>query len=96
MVTRVSNIDTTDFVKKTDCATEITTIKNNYVTNAALDARHKDVVQKKTIFKSVLKKVDDKASENSSKVLSYEHKLKQREDTINDLERVAFYFRGKN
>ena len=96
MVTRVNNIDTTDFVKKTDCATEITTIKNNYVTNAALDARHKDVVQKKTTFKSVLKKVDDKASENSSKVLSYEHKLKQREDAINDLERVAFYFRGKN
>ena len=96
MVTRVNNIDTTDFVKKTDYATEITTIKNNYVTNAALDARHKDVIQKKTTFKSVLKKVDDKASENSSKVLSYEHKLKQREDTINDLERVAFYFRGKN
>ena len=28
-------------------------------------------------------------------MLSYEHKLKQREDT-NDLERVASYFRGKN
>ena len=29
-------------------------------------------------------------------MLSYEHKLKQREDTINDLERVASYVRGKN
>ena len=29
-------------------------------------------------------------------MLSYEHKLKQREDTINDLERDASYFRGKN
>ena len=29
-------------------------------------------------------------------MLSYEHKLKQREDTRNDLERVASYFRGKN
>ena len=29
-------------------------------------------------------------------MLSFEHKLKQREDTINDLERVASYFRGKN
>ena len=29
-------------------------------------------------------------------MLSYEHKLKQREDTINDLERNASYFRGKN
>ena len=65
------------------------------VTNAALDARHKYLVQK-TTFKSELKKVDDKASKNSSKVLSYEHKLKQKEDTINDLERVASYFRGKN
>ena len=29
-------------------------------------------------------------------MLSYKHKLKQREDTINDLKRVASYFRGKN
>ena len=29
-------------------------------------------------------------------MLSYEHKLKQREDTINDLQRDASYFRGKN
>ena len=40
--------------------------------------------------------VDDKVSANSSNVLSYEHKLKQREDTINDLEMDASYFRGKN
>ena len=59
LVTKVDNIDTTDFVKKTYYATEITTIKNDYVTNAALDARHKDLVQK-TIFKSDLKNVDDK------------------------------------
>ena len=29
-------------------------------------------------------------------MLSYEHKLKQREDTINDLGRVASYFRSNN
>ena len=28
--------------------------------------------------------------------MSYEHKLKQRGDTINDLERAASYFKGKN
>ena len=78
-------------VKKTDYPEEIT--KN--ATNAALDARHKDIVQK-TTFESELKKIDDKNSTNSSNVLSYEHKLKQREDTINDLERDASYFRGKN
>ena len=87
--------DVSSLVKKTDYATEIVNIKNDYVTNAALNARHKDLVQKAT-FKSELKKVDDKANENSSKVLSYEHKLKQRKDTINDLERVTSYFRCKN
>ena len=87
--------DVSSLVKKADYATEITNIKNDYVTNTALNTGHKDLVQK-TKLKSELKKVDDKASENSSKVLSYEHKLKQREDIINDLERYAFYFRGKN
>ena len=38
-----------NLVLKTDCATEITKIKNDYVTNAALDARHKDLVQKTTL-----------------------------------------------
>ena len=82
-------------VTKTNYAAEITKIKNDYVTNAALVARHKDLVQNAT-FESEFKKVDGKASANSSNVLSYEHKLKQREDTINDLERDASYFRGKN
>ena len=35
-------------ILKTDYAAEITKIKNDYVTNAALDARHKDLVQKTT------------------------------------------------
>ena len=87
--------DVSNLITKTDYAAEITKIKNDYVTNAALDARHKDLVQK-TTFESEFKKVDDKVIANSSKVLSYEHKLKQREDTINYLERDASYFRGKN
>ena len=90
---KIPNIS--NLVTKTDYAAEITKIKNDYVTNTALDARHKDLLQKIT-FESELKKVDDKVSANSSKVLSYEHKLKQREDAINDLERDASYFRGKN
>ena len=87
--------DASSLVTKTDYVAEVTKIKNDCVTNAALDARHKDLVQK-TTFKSELKKVNDKVSANSSKVLSYEHKLKQREDTVNDLERDVSYFRGKN
>ena len=50
------------WLKKTDYAAEITKIKNDCVTNAALDARHKDLVQKTTL-ESELKKVDDEVSE---------------------------------
>ena len=90
---KISNVS--NLVSKTDYAAEITKIKNDYVTNAALGARHKDLVQE-TTFESEFKKVDDKVSANSSNVLSYEHKLKQGGDTIHDLERGASYFRGKN
>ena len=92
-VTAVENEipNVSNLVTKTDYAREINKIKNDYVTNAALDARHKDLLQKAT-FGSELKKVDDKASANNSDVLSYEHKLKQRENTIHDLERNASYF----
>ena len=38
--------DVSSLVKKADYATEITNIKNDYVTNAALNARHKDLIQK--------------------------------------------------
>ena len=44
--------------KKTDYATERTKIKNDYVTTTALDARHKDLVQK-TTFESEFKKVNE-------------------------------------
>ena len=56
---KIPNIS--NLVTKTDYAAKITKIKNDYVTNAALDARHKDLVQKIT-FESELKEVDDKAS----------------------------------
>ena len=81
--------DVSSLVTKADYASEITKIKNDYVTNSALDAKHKDLLQK-TTFESEFKKVDDEASASSSNVLSYEHKLKQRED------RDSSYFRGKN
>ena len=50
-VTAVENKipDVSGLVKKTDYAAEITKIKNDYVTKAALDARHKDLIQKNNI-----------------------------------------------
>ena len=86
--------DTNGFVKKTDYAAEITKIKNDYVTTKALDARHKDSVHKRT-FNAETKKVDDKIIKNGSDILSYESRLKEKEDVAND-ERDSSYFRGKN
>ena len=51
-----------------------------------MDARHKDLIQK-IKFESGLKQVDDKVGKNSSDILSYESRLKQEEDTLDDLER---------
>ena len=42
-------------VKRTDYATELTSIKIDYVTNAALNARHKDLIQKRK-FNTEVKK----------------------------------------
>ena len=85
--------DISNLVTKPDYATEIIKIKNEYATAAALDA--KDLVQK-TYFDAELKKVDDKVGKNSSDILLYENRFKQKEDTLHDLERDASYFRGKN
>ena len=40
------------------------------------------------------KKKDDKASKNSTDILGFESRLKQKEDTLNDLEREASFFTG--
>ena len=48
-------LDVSSLVKKTDYAPEITNTKSNNVTNATLNARHNDLVQKAT-FKSEFKK----------------------------------------
>ena len=82
-------------VKKADYAAEITNIKNDYVTNAALNARHKDLIRK-TKFDTELKKINDKIASNSSGVLTYNNRLNQSKDGIYELERITSYFRGKN
>ena len=41
-----------------------------------------------------VKKVDDKVNKNSIDILDFESRLKQKEDTLNDLEREGSFFRG--
>ena len=87
--------DVSALFKKTDYATEISSIKNDYVKNAALSARHKDLIQK-TKSDTEVKKINDKIVSNSSEVLTYNNRLNQAKDRIDDLERNASYFRGEN
>ena len=70
------------FVKKTDYATEISGIKNDYVTSAALKSQLNDL--KSQHIADEVKKVDDKTKKNSTDVLGFESRLKQKEDTLND------------
>ena len=87
--------DVSSLVKKTDYAKEVTNIKNDYVINVALNARHKDLIQE-TKFDTEVKKNNDKIASNSSEVLTYNNILNQSKRRIDDLERYASCFRGKN
>ena len=60
-----------------------------------MSVRHKDLIQKNKIrYRS--KKINDKIASNSSEVLIYNNRLNQATDRIDDLERYASYFGGKN
>ena len=80
------------FVKKTDYATKISGITNDYVTNAALASQLNDL--KRQHIADKVKKVDDKVSKNSTDILGFESRLKQKEVVLNDLEREASFIRG--
>ena len=84
--------DSNIFVKKADYATEISGIKNDYVTNAALTSELNDL--KSQQIADEVKKVDDKVSKNSTDIFGFESRLKQKEDTLNNLERETSFFRG--
>ena len=70
-------------------------IKSDYVTNAALNASHKVLIQK-TKFDTEVKNINDKIASNSSEVLTYNNRLNQSKGRTDDIERYVYYFRGKN
>ena len=80
-------------LKKTEGGSEITKIKNDYVTNASLTSQLSDL--KSQHIADEVKKIDDETKKNSTDILGFESKLKQKEDTftLNDLEREASFFR---
>ena len=69
--------DLTSYATKTDVATDITAIKNDYVTNASLTSQLNDL--KSQHITDEVKKVEDKVNENKKEIIfvkgffSYEH-----------------------
>ena len=59
--------DLTGYAKRTDVATDITTIKNNYVTNASLSSQLNDL--KSQHITDEVKKVEDKVNENKKEII---------------------------
>ena len=93
-VTAVKNKipDVNGFVKKTDYATEISSKKKDYVTNAALTS-HLNNLKSQHIADEV-KKVGDKVTQNTSDILKYETSLDHSKSITDDLEREASFSRG--
>ena len=86
-VTKANTIrsDLTDYAKKVDVATDITTIKNDYVTNASLTSQLNDL--KSQHIATEVTSIDNKTKKNASDILALKNKLQQKEYIINENER---------
>ena len=73
------------YAKKADVATDITAIKNDYVTNACLSSQLNDL--KSQHIATEVTSIDNKTKKNASDILTLKNKLQQKEDTINENER---------
>ena len=71
---------------------DITTIKNDYVTNASLTSQLNDL--KSQHIATEITSIDNKTKKNASDILALENKLTQKEDTINENERGLSFNRG--
>ena len=84
--------DLTGYAKKAEVATDITTIKNDYVTNASLASQLNDL--KSQHIATEVTGIDNKTKKNAGDILALENKLQQKEDTINENERGLSFNRG--
>ena len=84
--------DLTGYAKKAEVATDITTIKNDYVTNASLTSQLNDL--KSQHIATEVTAIDNKTKKNVRDILAFENKLKQKEDVINENERGISFTRG--
>ena len=80
------------YATKADPATDITTIKNDYITNASLTSRLNDL--KAQHIATEVKTIDDKTKKNASDILGFENRLKQKEDIVDEVQREISFNRG--
>ena len=86
--------DLDDYAKKTDVANDITTIKNDHVTNASLTSRLNDL--KSQHIATEVKTIDDKTKKNASDILGFESRLKQRENIVDEVQRENALTSGRD
>ena len=84
--------DLTGYAKKADVATDITTIKNDYVTNASLTSKLNDL--KNQHIATEVTTINKKTKKNASDILALENKLQQKEDTVNESTRGFSFVSG--
>ena len=82
------------YAKKSEVANDITTLKNDYVTNASLTSKLNNL--KSQHIATEVKSIDDKAKKNASDILKFENTLKQKEDIIDDVQRHNALTSGKD
>ena len=93
-VTKANTIrsNLTAHARKADVAADITTIKNDYVTNVSLSSQLNDL--KSQHIATEVTGIDNKTKKNASDILALKNKLAQKEDTINENERGPSFNRG--
>ena len=95
-VTKANSIkgNLNDYAKKAGVANDITTIKNDYVSNASLTSRLNDLKSQHIATK--VKTIDDKTEKNASDILSFESRLKQKEDIDDEVQRENALTSGRD
>ena len=93
-VTKANTIrsNLTAYAKKDEVATDITAIKNDFVTNASLSSQLNDL--KSQYIATEVTGIDNKTETNASDILAVKNKLQQKEYIINENERGLSFNRG--
>ena len=91
---KVTTVDNkfSGYAKRTDVASDITKIENDYATNASLDSKLNDL--KAQHIATEVKRIDDKTRKNASDILGFENRLKQKEDIFDENQRELSFNRG--